>query len=273
MVDAGNHTYATVMCMLMFTGHTPRVRQYIEHCCNEKLGDYIEAVLGIPLALPRSAALPRVRKIIEVLTKMISTLARFDQEPVNTPDPVGFTRQIKLSDKSILRNLGRPLDVILDFWEVCNQMWKVADAFRSVAASPGAAPRANFGWAWGAAPGASCGTAFGATASTAPSAALPMRTAKEPLRPPPPPVRWFVLLDPHSNQHYYWNIETGQTTWEKPKEPFHSYESRPPVRWFVLLDPNSNQRYYGNKETGLTTWEKPNELFRKYESCKECSSA
>ena len=84
---------------------------------------------------------------------MIATLAQFHLDPCNTWHPLGFIRQIQLSEKSILRYLGVSVEVILDFWEKCNQeRVKVASALQTTYSSPpvtvpqwtpGAAPRSG----------------------------------------------------------------------------------------------------------------------------------
>lgn len=59
----------------------------------------------------------------------------------------------------------------------------------------------------------------------------PMTMPQPPPRPPPPlPPHWKEVPDPSSGDIYYWNSQTGETSWDRPA---------PAIVWQAQIDPNS----------------------------------
>jgi hypothetical protein len=61
---------------------------------------------------------------------------------------------------------------------------------------------------------------------------------------------WVVAVDPGTQQQYYHNFVTGESTWEVPEECW----ARP---WLTVLDGEWQPYYYLNIATGQSSWEKP----------------
>ncbi|XP_048470770.1 rho GTPase-activating protein 12 isoform X1 [Rhincodon typus] len=89
---------------------------------------------------------------------------------------------------------------------------------------------------------------------------------------------WETHIDQATGQPFYYNVVTGETTWDSPfdstdrKEPQTprsrtSSTSNPFVEWESHLDEISGQPYYYNPVTGETTWERPEQ---KEEDTTEC---
>lgn len=74
--------------------------------------------------------------------------------------------------------------------------------------------------------------------------------------PPEPPKPWTLVLQTSSGLWYYYNPETGITSWdpplymaERPTEPHHP--------WELVLHSESGIWYYHQTETGETSWTAP----------------
>ena len=66
------------------------------------------------------------------------------------------------------------------------------------------------------------------------------------------PPGWSTAVDPCYGMPYYFNVSTGQRTWEQP-----SGASELPHGWAQARDPRSGLPYYYNASTGQRSWEKP----------------
>jgi hypothetical protein len=83
------------------------------------------------------------------------------------------------------------------------------------------------------------------------------------------PPGWEAVVDPDSGDTYYWNAESGETAWERPRPvaaPEAAEEPPPPPAakrtslppgWEAVLDPDSGDTYYWNADTGDVAWEQP----------------
>lgn len=86
------------------------------------------------------------------------------------------------------------------------------------------------------------------------------------------PEGWEAILDPSSGDYYYYNADSGTTSWDKPwREIVNeaveqvSLESNVcersdeelPENWFAVEDPLSGDTYYYNEVTNETSWEVP----------------
>jgi hypothetical protein len=74
---------------------------------------------------------------------------------------------------------------------------------------------------------------------------------------------WSKVLDPSTNLYYYWNVETNDTSWERPNpsssvstKTYQSSRSTTgnhqhlPEGWKELVHTATNQVYYYNEKTG-----------------------
>ncbi len=64
---------------------------------------------------------------------------------------------------------------------------------------------------------------------------------------------WVEQMDPHSGEYYYYNVDTGEQTWDIPEAL--GGESIP--TWTKLYDPTHVAYYYYNNETQDMTWDEP----------------
>ncbi len=69
-------------------------------------------------------------------------------------------------------------------------------------------------------------------ASTAAAAAAPAAAAPQPavIRDDSLPEGWSSALDPTYNHVYYFNVSTGQRTWEKPTAAPKASKAEPPAQ-------------------------------------------
>ena len=71
---------------------------------------------------------------------------------------------------------------------------------------------------------------------------------------------WQALIDPSTNQTYYYNQSTGATSWEAPvaqRAVEHTAPTLATPAWQTLRDPSTGQPYYCNSQTGESSWELP----------------
>ncbi|GMF12539.1 unnamed protein product [Phytophthora lilii] len=87
----------------------------------------------------------------------------------------------------------------------------------------------------------------------------------------PTPGTWQEFLDEASGQLFYYNAQTGETSWEPPAasidcpEVVASIQSGPTAEgaavgaspWVMYIDPASQLPYFMNVETMATSWEQP----------------
>jgi len=87
---------------------------------------------------------------------------------------------------------------------------------------------------------------------------------------------WIEAIDPDSNNKYWYNSLTGESTWSDPNdinnvnnnviETSSSVESASASAvsaasyWIEAVDPTTNNIYYYNTLTGESSWDKPLEL-------------
>ena len=63
---------------------------------------------------------------------------------------------------------------------------------------------------------------------------------------------WAATVDAASGRTYYYNSDTGETTWTLPDT------AALPAPWSAALDPTSGRTYYYRTDTGETSWTRPN---------------
>lgn len=68
---------------------------------------------------------------------------------------------------------------------------------------------------------------------------------------------WQLVMHVSSGKWYYYNEDTGQTSWDVPEgaEVVAERPSEPCIPWSLVLDPSVGKWYYWNKETGVTSWD------------------
>jgi len=72
------------------------------------------------------------------------------------------------------------------------------------------------------------------------------------------PEGWSKMVDPNSGQPYYYNSNTGESSWEKPAAPATAMEAMPAAgAWQQVMDPGSGQYYWYNSQTGQSQWTPP----------------
>tara|TARA_B110000971_G_C19976272_1_gene485094 strand:- start:853 stop:1485 length:633 start_codon:yes stop_codon:yes gene_type:complete len=74
------------------------------------------------------------------------------------------------------------------------------------------------------------------------------------------PDGWEARTDEASGATYYFNLHTGEASWEMPdsrQSTSHINESSP---WEERLDEASGVMYYFNTLTGVASWERPAEM-------------
>lgn len=76
----------------------------------------------------------------------------------------------------------------------------------------------------------------------------------------PTVIGWKKLIDSATGDAYFWNQETGETSWENPKEENLKAEENEddalkqlPKGWTSVVEPNTGETYYWNQESGETT--------------------
>ena len=68
------------------------------------------------------------------------------------------------------------------------------------------------------------------------------------------PEGWEAVTDEASGEAYYYNAQTGETTWERPAGA--TPESALPDGWVAVPDPEGNLYYY-HPATGVSSWDPP----------------
>ena len=70
---------------------------------------------------------------------------------------------------------------------------------------------------------------------------------------------WVAHLDESSGHVYYQNVNTGDTSWDKPEgfDDSKDVTAGDIPEWSEVIDPGSGHPYYYNNITGESAWEKP----------------
>ena len=68
---------------------------------------------------------------------------------------------------------------------------------------------------------------------------------------------WTESVDQGSGQTFYYNDETGESSWEPPPGLQQGGGGAMPGGWVAQVDQASGQTFYLNEQTGETQWEPP----------------
>ncbi|OEU13171.1 hypothetical protein FRACYDRAFT_155497, partial [Fragilariopsis cylindrus CCMP1102] len=71
---------------------------------------------------------------------------------------------------------------------------------------------------------------------------------------------WEEVEDPSSGTVYYYNSETGESSWDRPTSAVDDNQDIPdplPECWVETEDESSGKMYYFNSLTGETSWDRP----------------
>ena len=64
---------------------------------------------------------------------------------------------------------------------------------------------------------------------------------------------WVEQMDPHSGEYYYYNVDTGEQSWDIPE----ALGGDKVPTWVKVYDPTSISYYYFNNFTQDCVWEEP----------------
>ncbi|RIB02959.1 hypothetical protein C2G38_2255281 [Gigaspora rosea] len=67
---------------------------------------------------------------------------------------------------------------------------------------------------------------------------------------------WVEITDPHTNDIFYANPQTGECAWEKPSNSI-LHQKDPTGEWWELWDDNHQLPYYYHTISGQTEWARP----------------
>ncbi|CAG8561530.1 10944_t:CDS:10 [Dentiscutata erythropus] len=67
---------------------------------------------------------------------------------------------------------------------------------------------------------------------------------------------WVEITDPHTNDIFYANPQTGECAWEKPSSSL-LHQKDPTGEWWELWDDNHQLPYYYHTASGQTEWIRP----------------
>ncbi|CAG8558110.1 3804_t:CDS:2, partial [Scutellospora calospora] len=67
---------------------------------------------------------------------------------------------------------------------------------------------------------------------------------------------WVEITDPHTNDVFYANPQTGECAWEKPSN-MTLHQKDPTGEWWELWDDNHQLPYYYHTTSGQTEWIRP----------------
>merc|ERR1711871_8540 len=73
------------------------------------------------------------------------------------------------------------------------------------------------------------------------------------------PEGWSKMVDPNSGQPYYYNSNTGESSWEKPAAPASEMQAQTSAGAWQQVEtaPGSGQFYWYNAQTGQSQWNPP----------------
>jgi hypothetical protein len=188
ITDPGNKVYAIMVIMLIMIGKLPNFKKHVIYHMykNEKISDYIEAILGVReiAALDIPLSLKSSLETVSVLIDKISTTLLMPQlNDHQWPSNYTLPQDVyNLPDTSVLKHLGAPFLLITDIWEQLLKIKKASMLLNNNSQQTQSSPANNI--------------------------------------PPPPPVVWKQLWSSEHNNYYYWNRHTGHVTWDAPTVPF-----------------------------------------------------
>ena len=74
------------------------------------------------------------------------------------------------------------------------------------------------------------------------------------------PEGWEARKDEASGATFYFNLHTGEATWDAPQNRQSSSHVNPKNPWEERLDEASGVVYYFNAKTGVAQWERPSNM-------------
>ncbi|TMW63260.1 hypothetical protein Poli38472_002201 [Pythium oligandrum] len=91
---------------------------------------------------------------------------------------------------------------------------------------------------------------------------LELQAATEMLQPVEESGTWQEYVDPATQEKFYYNALTGESTWEVPVRVVPQATEKPQAQspWVQYIDPETSLPYYVNMETYASSWDIPPDL-------------